>query len=240
MTVMEEGPGNMGFVIARRSRRIAFCLSAPLLLVLPLLGGCGSKAANLTFNSDHNGTQYTQQFRQAVFARAEGGEYDLVLVEDGIGAAPRARSHGPLLSSAAAPLSQTVYIRVLWKPLRGSKPDAPSATNSVIDWYVRATDSGDRGDRLHYRGAGFVTIYDYGDEARFVIRNAHLQLTNASDRLQDPLGASSVTGSFLAIRQDELVASQIKLLQEPSAPPAPALPQASAHDGPPPRAPSGP
>src|SRR5690606_1179943 len=159
-----------------------------------------------TFTSTESDRQYAQKFNKAYFRQTERGEYDAVLIEDGISTARRSTA-GPIQASATAPLNQVVHIRVLWRPLRGSKPDTPSATNAVIDWYVRANDPGGRGDHLHYRGAGFVTIDGSGSEARFAIRSAHLELADGAGSLRDPLGDSSLSGTFIAARRPELVSS---------------------------------
>jgi hypothetical protein len=149
----------------------------------------------------------------------------------------RSQSTGPILTSTSAPLSQTVHLRVLWRPQRGSRPDTPSATNAIIDWYVQTNDAPAQADRLHYRGAGFVSIDDGGQRARFTIRSAHVELKDGTKRLQDPLGNSSLSGSFLATRNDDIVASTMQTLRpvtggQPT--------HASANDGPPPRSPAGP
>jgi hypothetical protein len=168
-----------------------------------------------------------------------------VLIEDGLSPAPEdKKSTGPLHAASAAPISQVVCLRVLWQPLRGVKPDTPSATNAVIDWYVRSNDPASRDDQLHYRGAGFVRIDDSGPQARFVIRNARVQLTDSTGRLQDPLGQSLLTGSFTATRNDAMVAATLEALHQhsPGQPADQSIPPAdsAAHQGPPPRAPTGP
>jgi len=212
-------------------------------LLLPL--ACSSGPAWLTFQSTESDRQYSQRFSRAYFAREAGGEYQAVLIEDGLAPAPEDKTPaGPLHAASTAPLSQVVYLRILWQPLRGVKPDTPSATNAVIDWYVRSNDAAGRDDRLHYRGAGFVRIDDSGQEARFVIRNARVQLADSSGRLQDPLGQSLLTGSFTATRNDAMVAATLEALRQTSPgqhadqsnPPA----DSAAHRGPPPRAPTGP
>ncbi len=210
-----------------------------VLVICHVLPGCSRGPAWLTFKSTQSDKQYTQKFNKAYFSRSDGGEYNAVLVEDGLlNTAPKPT--GPIVSSGAAPLSQVVNLRVLWRPLRGSNPDTPSATNAVIDWYVRSNDPAARDDQLHYRGAGFVTIYDSDKKARFDIRNAHLELAEGTGRLQDPLGAASLSGSFDAVRNEGMVASTVSVFKPRSVLSQVPQPQASAHDGPPPRAPTEP
>ena len=223
------------------SRRIH--TPGPLLLVVLLLTGlcsitgCSSGPASLTFKSTHSEDEYSQQFSRAFYSHPENGEYHAVLIEDGIH--PNAtKPSEPIVASAAAPLSQTVHVRVLWRPIRGTKPDAPSATNSIIDWYVRTNDSASATDHLHYRGAGFVSVSESKGQARFVIRSAHLELADSGGKLRDPLGASSLSGEFVALKNPGVVTSTVDDLMASAE--RPALPSHAAHDGPPPRTPAGP
>src|SRR5437868_9185922 len=120
---------------ARHCTAMRRCGVIMALLLCLMATGCGSKTASLTFASNQGDSRFSQDFTRAYYWRTESGEYDIVLSEDGISPA-KVKTSGPIVASAAAALNQTVHIRVLWKPLRGSKPDAPSATNAVIDWYV--------------------------------------------------------------------------------------------------------
>jgi hypothetical protein len=193
--------------------RVRSHLRTILLLSIVLLStGCFSSSNKLTFRSNHGNEIYPQAFRQAYYSKTEDGRYDVVLMEGG------------------QPLNQIVHIKVLWKPLRGVKPDAPSATNSVIDWYLQSG-----GDRLHYRGAGFVSVSEGRSDATFVIRNAQVELSEGSGRLHDPLGASSLSGSFDAVPNPGQVSSTIEMLRQENA--RSQVRQASAIDGPPPRTP---
>lgn len=200
-------------------------------------GGCASGPAWLTFKSVESEKQYSQRFNRSYFSIGEDGQYNIILIEDGMGQ-PSGRTSGPLVSTASAPVSQIIHIRVLWKPLRGSKPDAPSATNSVIDWYVRPADYDGAGQRLHYRGAGFVVIDQSRQQAKIVIRNARLELADGSVQLRDPLGTSTLSGSFTAIEDQAMVESTLSALKREVGHGQPS--EASSHEGPPPRGPTGP
>lgn len=214
-------------------------LSLTVLLVSMIVtAGCKSGPPSLQFSGEQSNRLYSQTFTRTYYRISEGGEYDIILNEDGIMPAPMGKS-GPLSSAATAvPLSQTVHIRVRWRPQRGTKPDAPTATNAVIDWYVQSNEPGRQGDRLHYRGAGFVSIYGSGVQSRFVVRNARLELTASAGRLNDPLGPAALTGDFLATRNDGMVSSTLSQLREQFAARPAAAP--NGYDGPPPRLPSGP
>jgi hypothetical protein len=91
---------------------------------------------------------------------------------------------------------------------------------------------------LHYRGAGFVSIYEASADARFVIRSAHLELINKSGRMQDPLGPNSLKGAFIATRSGSQVTSALAQLREQQA--MTGVSQPGSHEGPPPRGPIGP
>lgn len=197
--------------------------------------GCADKTSKLVFRSTESSSEYSQQFKRAFYSYSENGEYNVVLIEDGI-VPVQGKSNAPLASSAGAvPLSQIVHIRILWKPLRGSKPDTPSATNAVINWYVRTNNSPAKVDRLHYRGAGFVSVQEAGDTGFFNIRSAHLELAEGVGQLRDPLGSSNVTGAFTAIRNTGMVTSAMNSLRDEPGQPAP-----GAHEGAPPRLPPAP
>jgi hypothetical protein len=197
--------------------------------ILSFAGGCSSQHAEVSFKSTTSNRQYSQQFQKAYFTRTASAEYDAVLVDDGVSES-RHGSSGPIKPTPAAPLSQILHIRVRWRPLRGSKSDTPTATNAVIDWYILASDPANRDDYLHYRGAGFVKVSENGNEARFDIDSAHLDVAESGGKLQDPLGASSVSGGFFAERNDALVKSTIKSVRS-------SIPDSATHQGPPPRMP---
>lgn len=240
MQIMEEQLSlRMNPNSAAKMTRVRFFAGAILALAgLAFGSGCSSKNGSLSLRSNNSKLEYSQKFTRAYYSRNENGEYDIVLLEDGI-IPKRSKSDAPIIASAAAPLNQTVHIRILWRPLRGSKPDAPSATNSVIDWFVRANDSIDSADRLHYRGAGFITISESNGQATFQIKSAKLEPANSTGRLRDPLGQSSLEGEFKAVQNSGMVTSTVQSLAATT--PQTAIPPAAAtHDGPPPRRPAGP
>ena len=180
-----------------------------------LLTGCASKAgkpARLQLRSSQTRQVYAQQFEKAYFSRLDTGEYEIVLVDDGDGGAGQPKPAGarqPLRPSQAAPLRQVVHIRVHWRPLRGSKPDHPSATNAVVDWYVTAP-AGDAvyaNDRLHYQGAAFVEIGAKNGLAKVRISKGQVALVEAVGSLHDPVGRSALAGTFTARRNNAMVAA---------------------------------
>ena len=184
-----------------------------------LVGGCalkGDKSPRLQLRSMRTKQVYAQQFDRAYYSSRGTGEYEIVLIDDDDddddGGATSAKSKAaksgePLPPSQAAPLRQVVHVRVHWRPLRGTKPDHPSATNAVIDWYVTAP-SGDvpqANDRLHYQGAAFVELGTNGQVAKVTISKAQMSLVEVVGSLHDPVGRSVLSGSFAAMRNDAMV-----------------------------------
>jgi hypothetical protein len=204
-------------------------------LVLLCAGCAGTKPTRLTFDAIDSDRQYSPQFSRGYFTRTGDGGYDVILTEDGI-LPPQNKPGTPIAASATAPLRQTVHLRVLWRPLRGSRPDTPSAINSTVDWYVQTNSPTAPNDTLHYGGAGFVRVDGSGDKAQFMIRSAHVELKDGSGGLQDPLGPSTLSGTVVAYRNDGLVNAMLSDLDRSRT----ATNSANLHQGPPPRTPPGP
>src|ERR1700733_5809497 len=113
------------------------------LIVFPLCfvaAGCGAdRGGTLTFQSLDRNKSYEHQFPRAFCTLSDGGEYQAVLVSESSvtsGSGPRIAdsTDRPIVPLSSAPMRQIVYIRVLWRPLRGVRPDSPTATNAAIDW----------------------------------------------------------------------------------------------------------
>jgi hypothetical protein len=200
-------------------------------MILSLLSGCWSSGPRTTLNfaSTQSDRQYSQQFNKAYYGKSPSGEYDVILFADGIKAVV-SKSNGPLQPSPTAPLSQTLYIHVRWRPEQGTKADMPTAINAVIDWYIHSNEASQQNDRLHYRGAGFAKVAESKGAARVDVANVHVDLVESSGRLQDPLGPAVVSGTIIAARNDNLVATTIASLHAQST-------QPGDQDGPPPRTP---
>ena len=95
-------------------------------------------------------------------------------------------------------MRQVVHVRVLWKPMKGTKVDHPSATNATIDWVVWDQSQGRDAGYIAYTGAGFVNLQRSGNTARLDIRNATLSPTARQGSIQDPVGRTKVTGTVVA------------------------------------------
>jgi hypothetical protein len=167
-------------------------LAARLLLTLfpayALAGGCATTPqSTLTVTSVQSAQEFKPQFDAAYASRSAEGDYDVVLTG---GSAPTG-------ASAGEGARQVMHVRVLYRPMRGTRLDHPSATNASIRWYVL----GDRpGDVVEYTGAGFVTVSPaaVGDGVEVRVRNASLRPVATRGNLTDPLGPTTVQGTFQA------------------------------------------
>ena len=212
-------------------------------MLLLTAGGCASsppKPAVLSLQSASTGHGFAQTFPHAYFSQSDDGDREILLVNDGLTQHPADQAAGPLQPVKALPLAQFMHFKILWNPLPGTHTDAPSTTNAVIDWTVRASPPGQQGDSLHYRGAGFVQIDGDSQRLWLTIRNATLQLTSRTGSLVDPLGTCSVSGKFEAVRNDGLVQGTLADLNgQPAAAPVDAAAQIGpTASGPPPRSPA--
>lgn len=183
---------------ARLIRSLPFFL---LPLSFCLAQGCAAKPASLVLHPAGKNIAYAQNFAQAYAGKTDDGSTAFLLVSDDAGAAaPAAKPGAPLRPSAEQPLRQVVYIKVLWRPLSGTRESA--ATNAAIDWYVLSNTVEGGDDLLLYQGAGYVTV-DPGDKATKVnIRSADLKPTLSVGHLADPIGRARLTGSFAAPRDN--------------------------------------
>src|SRR5690242_11338119 len=101
-------------------------------LMLALAGGCASKAGRITPAPDSTQALYTQEFQQAFVSSPAEGEYNIVMLDDGMQGASAGK--GPLTPVAAAPLRQAMHIHLYWRPLPGYTQGNPAADNAVIQW----------------------------------------------------------------------------------------------------------
>ena len=172
-----------------------------LALTLVFLGGglgCWSNRSTITVTPRSTKQAYALRFNKAFVARETDGNYHVVLIDDGVPDPPSSPSAvgEPLQPSSNPRPKQLVHIRIHWRPMRGTKPDHPSATNSTIDWYVIGDTPESKNDYLQYRGAGFIVLHSSADLATIDIRTASLDPAARSGRMTDPLGSSSLTGTI--------------------------------------------
>ena len=185
-------------------------LAVAVAIVLGLFsasGGCAPSKTTVKIDPlDASRPRASQTFSRVYFAPSDMGGYDIVLVEDGI--RPRVQSgkpNAPLQPAEVEPLRQVMHLRVLWRPLPGSKPDQPSATNAVIRWVITSNLPRHEADRLEYQGAGFVSIYPNAHAANVLIRSASINPAAHTGELEDLIGRSTLAGTFEAVRNEGIV-----------------------------------
>lgn len=180
----------------RRSLTAAGALILPVLL-LAGLGGCASSASKLSMAPVRSQEAFTQSFSTAYASKTESGDFQVILVDDGLGNGQG--DHGqPLQPTAAPPLRQVVQVRVFWRPMKGTKPNFPSASNAAIDWYVFGVGSRENADMIHYQGVGFVEVGGSREHPTVRIRSATLRSAERVGEIEDPIGAALVRGTIHA------------------------------------------
>jgi hypothetical protein len=183
-----------------RTIRTAAVAGLTALATIVGAGGCaGDKPRTATIQLKPGSAPkevYLQKFDEAYAVLRSNGETDVVLRVAG---------------SPKPELDQVMHLRILWKPMRGTKADQPSTTNAVIDWYVTGKpDATGRPEMLHFAGAGFVTTTPSRDAVWVAIKNASLKLASRRGSLKDPVSPATLKGSFYATvnpdRVDEALA----------------------------------
>ena len=176
---------------------------ALLLVVATLLVGCAHKTPQLKVYPSE-GLPFTQRFPRGFLSINELGDSEIVLISEGT--ENQHRQQGKILyPTNVGSVKQIVHIRILWKPLPGTRADQPTATNATINWYVRSNLPGEENDKLDYSGAGFVAVYPNKRGAHIVIKNANLALRQRSGEIQDPFNKPYISGSFDVLRNDGVV-----------------------------------
>jgi hypothetical protein len=139
---------------------------------------------------------FAQHFDKAFASRDEAGDYRIILLDDGLKQPP---AEGPLKPAATPPVRQVVRIRLFWRPMLGTKPNFPSASNAAIDWYVMGTGSRESIDMVHYQGVGFVSVRGVAGGARVTIHKAMLQPVASCGDMADPIGRTNLSGTLFAL-----------------------------------------
>lgn len=174
------------------------------LFVLPLslLIGCSSTPASLTLRPAGKEMAFAKTFDRAYAGHMADGSDAFVLVSDeavGVRAANKAAE--PIkASSTPAPLRQLVFVKLLWRPMNGTRDSV--AANAAITWYVLSDTPDGADDVLIYQGAGYATV-DPGEATTSVtIRCGDLKPTASRGSLKDPVGPAQISGSFVAVNND--------------------------------------
>jgi hypothetical protein len=175
------------------------------------LQGCASKSATLTLHPQGQNVAFAKSFSQAYCGKESDGSYACVLVADD---APAVSRGGKTIAPAdAAPLRQVVHIKVLWRPLSGTRESAGS--NAAIDWYVLGNTTSD--DLLLYQGSGYVTMNPDDDVTKLTIHSSDIRPSLTRGSLSDPLGNVRVTGTVVAINDTQRLRDLINTTRQRTA-----------------------
>jgi hypothetical protein len=185
----------------------SFLKASVAMTVTAIIAGCGARipeGVNVVSQKDQR--KLSETFPAAFINRGPGGDYHVVLLRDRTKRKPAGevvvtKSPGaPLKPLDLSDVRQVLHVHVFWNPMRGAKPDNPSATNAAIDWYlVRADTQGRVTGLVHYEGAGFVTTSVAEDVAGVIVRSAALTPTRVEGDMADPLGPIHLTARFDAL-----------------------------------------
>ena len=185
-------------------RTHTFCL----LTLLLAFGACGcssGRGGEIRLASTDGARAFTQKFNYAFFAAGEGGDFDIVMVDNASAwqfkKPPR---KGAIKPQELTPVRQALEIRSNWKPRIGTKR-SPASTNASLIWYVFG-ESG-QNDMIVYKGVANVVIYGdpTDDNCSIVINEGTIAPDLVSGDMRDPVGPATVTGQCEARKRDSQV-----------------------------------
>lgn len=182
----------------------------PLLLATAaVVAGCSTQVSEgLRVVSQQNNKTLTEKFPASFINRGAGGDYQIVLLKDDRkkpASARPAKPGAPLSPLTLSDIRQVVHIHVFWQPMRGAKPDNPSATNAAIDWYLVRADGAQVTGIAHYEGAGFVTVEIDDNAAEVVVRSGALKPSRIEGDIIDPVGPITLSGRFDVLHRQSAV-----------------------------------
>jgi len=184
--------------------------------------GCARIPSGVNLVSTKDKHAFAEKYPAAYISRGSGGDYHVILLKDGVSDSSPAKPGAPIRPLALADVRQVLHIHIFWAPMRGAKPDNPSATNAAIDWYlVRAGADGAVTGLAHYEGAGLVTASIADDAAGIIVRSGNLTPKTVAGDITDPIGPSRITARFDAVHKDSAVTdilAQLDHLQQPGLP----------------------
>jgi hypothetical protein len=183
----------------RATHRLAFFLFPFSFFVLLLLTGCNHKSATLTLRPQGQNIAFAKTFSQAYCGKESDGSYACVLVADDAPAVARASK--AISPADAAPLRQVVHIKVLWRPLSGTRES--TASNAAIDWYVLGDTTNGSDDLLLYQGSGFVKLDVDETSSKLTIRSSDVRPSMSRGNRKDPLGDVRVSGTIVAVNDTQ-------------------------------------
>ena len=209
-------------------------MSLCAVLALASVGCSSANKGTLTVTGQEPRQLLAQSFDHAFIRSSQAGEYDVVMFQEGDGAAksgpgwmswgksawaavwPWAKKEGlePIKPLGEAEFRQVVHVHVLWQANGGSVAKDGVLTNAAIDWYVIGHSSpGSAAELIRYQGAGYV-ILDEGNRSTTVdIRDGLMRKTDATGELNDPIGPARLVGKVSAQPNREAVANVLAELK---------------------------
>lgn len=183
-----------------------FPLGGSFVLICTMLTGCGASQPVLSVVPIQTQQKYLEQFTQAYVTRNAAGDYEVVLIEDPLDESDAGDAGQPLSPSSAASLRHVLRIRLLWRPVPGTKADSPASTNASLHWYVLGGATAEGTSLIHYSGTAFVAIATNGPGAEVTIHNGELKFVEKHGDLIDPLKSFKIDGKFDAVEGDARLA----------------------------------
>lgn len=203
----------MGFSLRAAGLKVPR-LSMGLMVLLMLASvGCRSNTPHLTFRSLDNSAKLEQPFALAAMSRDPAGDYDLVLVSQGLedrrsfarwavdSANPvnwfRMPKPGAALEPVeAAPVRQVVHMKIHWRPRAGTTPENPAASNATVRWVVFGTPepTEQSADILEFQGTAFVRVRFVRGGYDLRIRAGDLRPTRRDGEMVDVIGPNTLEG----------------------------------------------
>lgn len=196
------------------------------LLTAALLTGCGSKAPALRYVSDNKSTTLTQRYPIAAMSRDANGDFDLVLVSQGLESLRKTRPGADLTPTEIPPIRQVVHMKLHWRPSRGAKANNPAAANATVRWLIFSPptvapleDKAPPSDYVEYQGTAFVRPFLEREGYTVLVREGSLDPTLIEGNMTDPLGPSTFEGKFY-VRDDAATVRNLLKELPPSTPAA--------------------
>jgi hypothetical protein len=181
--------------------------------------GCGAKYERVTFTSRADAGQLEQGFALVAAARDARGDYDVVLVSQGLEDAAAASGRRDLTPVAAAPVRQVLHLKLHWRPPRGATANNPAAANATARWVIMGT--GGAADLLEYQGTAFVRPIFEREGYTLLIREGSLEKVLLRGEMVDVLGPTRFEGKVYAREDPATVAGILAELPPPTLTPLP-------------------
>lgn len=188
----------------RLGRGLAVCVLGVLLVVSigcsrPLVDGDAQLQISSRGATDRQGLTMSGEFTQAFYRFEDQNTVTVVLIQ------------GP----ADAP-ERVAALEMFWKPRAGLTPIDRSATNALVRFFEFRDTQAEPNTVGVYAGAGFMRLHDNPTVGTVDgnLWDADLRLTDRSEAYTDRLGRAVLAGSFTAQRNDAMVTTILRQLNQ--------------------------